>query len=478
MTILQEGTFGGVEANGTRPGSIVDNTTMHAIAKGQAFAYEATTGLAVPNAGSALATAHNHDATNGAPIRTPLAQGWLNAHLHAIPSDDLSVTPGWQPFLYGLVFVPEGFTEVSVLLVGEGIYVPQTVRAVLMDESTLVDLESPVHVERIAATHHFAPGNAQAWQARLQANEGEWHVLRLEAWAAKSLPGAADDDEGPFMEGMPRFVDSWHVLPVDQAPVAVAPAEYTEASDDPTISLDADFVSFDDGELDVDEGLDAYALKEMNANTGRLHELITGRARGLQDDAGRLFEGHSHADDGASDLDDSGVLVDTALGSWAYGVVRRLGGVDTNRASYDEVAAAATISNSWSGNIFAPLLLATTSNITASFHHFRLPKTKRTHLTGTSKVKYAVLIWKGDTSTTTVGVAVGDDDFGVADTESTQSSTTAGRVLLTGEVDAEIDGLATSTQEAALASVRLRIQNSLAKTKNVAIYGMALALEA
>ncbi len=478
MAVFQEATFGGVQAVEGRPGAFIKETTLQDIARGQAYAYEATTGQAVPNAGAISATPHVHDGTNGALVRTPLWQSWLGASLPGVPAAAATVTPGWGRFVYVPVYVPNGFTELSLVLVGEGVHVPETVRATLLSTS-LVENEEPVPVELLERGHHFDTNTLrQSFHCRLQANAGAVNVLRIEAWAGKSLPSSADDDNGPFMEQFARVIDSAHLLPVDQPPASVALAQYPATATDVLTKTTADFVSFDAEEIDGDECLNPYLLKEQNANTGRLHELITGRARGLESEANRLFTGHNHADDGANDLDDSGALADVALGSWSYGVVRRIAATDTLRPSFDEEAPTPTVAGSWGGNIIAPVLQNTATNVEAQVHTFRLPSTKTTHLTGTSKIKYAVLVWKDDTTSTTFGVTVADADRSNADTESTQATTTAGRQLLTGEVDAEVDGLAATTQAALIATVRLRVQNASAKAENVALYGMCLWLEA
>lgn len=477
MAILQEATFGGVQAADGRPGAFIKETTLQAIAKGQAWAYEATTGQKVPNAGSISATPHVHDGTDGALMRLPLFTAWLGASLPGVPANASTVTPGWGRFVYVPVPVPDGVTEVSLVLVGEGVHVPETVRATLLS-SSLVENEEPVPVELLERGHHFDTyTERRAFHCRLQANAGEVNVLRVEAWAGKSLPSAADDDNGPYLEQFARVIDSVHLLPVDQPPAVVTPAQYPATTSDALSSSDADFVSFDDAEVQNDCALNPYLLKEMNANTGRLHELITGRARGLESEGNRLFVGHNHADDGASDLDDSGAGIFHNVGSWFYGVVRGISAADTNRPNFDEVAATPTSSGSWSGNIIAPVLTAVSSAETCAVHNLRLPSLKSSNLTGTSKLKYAVLLWKDDTDSTTVAVQMSDADGGSSDAATSSATTSAGRSLITGEVDAEVDGLATSTQDGLLAAVELVVQNSKAAANNVAVYGLCLWLE-
>lgn len=476
MASQQEASFTGVEMSDVRPGAVVDIVTTDAIAKGQSHVYEVLTGIASPGAAGIVATGHQHDAEgSGAPIRIPLAQGVIDANLKGLDPLGLTASTGWQRFAYCPFFVPRGMTEVSVVLCARSAILEHLTRVVIEDTS-LVELETPVHFARVVSGHYFETGTSGSYEARVQVTAGAWNVIRLDGWIGKSLPGADDDDDGPLIGSVEHIVHSWHVLPVDQAPAASFQARYPAAG---TQWLDrAVFTLIDSAQAATDEGLDAHLLRELAQNDGLLRELCTGRGAGVATKAQRQLTGHRHADDGATDLDDSGLLVDLPLGSWGYGVVRRISGADTLRASADEVESAATVVGSWSGNIFAPILKNVSSTEVIAFHNFRLPALKRTHLTGTSKIKFAALIWSGSTGTVTVGVKIGDSAFSVVDVESTATSAASGRVLITGEVDAEIDGAATSVQLEQKATVRLRVSNAPAKAKDVAIYGLALALDA
>ena len=476
MAVQQEATFTGVQMADVRPGSIVDVTTTDAIAKGQAHVYEVLTGIAAPNAAGIVATGHQHDADgNGALIRVPLAQGVLDVAMPGIASTQTGVTPGWQKFLDATFYVPTGFTEVSVVICGKGAFIPFTCRGVVQDE-LLADNFSPRPFQKVRADHYFNQASATTFEFRAVVVPGEMNTLVLQAWAGKSLPSADDDDDGPFMENLTQEIYSWHVLPVDKAPAVPVLAVDAEPG---LQSLDrAVLTTFESTQSAVDEGLDAHFLREASQNDGLLRELCIGRAAGSGTSAHRQLTGHRHADNGASDLDDSGLLVDASLGAWSYGVVRRLAATDTARPSFDEVAASVTVANSWSGKIFAPVLGAVTSSTSVSRHHFRLPATKSSHLTGTSKIKFAVLVWKGDSTSISVTVQLTDYLGLNADLATTVASTATGRVLITGEIDAEIDGGAAATQDDQKARVALSCQAASAKSANFAVYGLALALVA
>ena len=481
MAILSEATFTGVDANNVRPGSVIREAFADNMAKGQAHAYEVTTGEAAPNAASITATPHNHHGSGGAPLRVPLAQGVIDANLRGTPTSvTLTTGPGWAPFVLVPVFVPSGFTEVSVVLVGEGVQIPQTVRAQFLDIG-FVAVADPVLMTLLPASHYFDVQRRQVFEARCTVNEGALLFLKVEAWDGKSLPDADDDDEGPFLEAFPRIVDSWHVLPVDSAPVPVIPWEEPESEDTSTTdSINTSFTSFDAAEIQNDDGLNGYHLQEMNVNDGLLHELITGRPRGLLRTASRVYAGHNHADDGGNDLDNSGVHVDMSLGSWFFGVVRRVNTGDVTRLSDDEATSAPV----WSGGIIAPIMTnhastATGFGVECCRLPFRLPAMVRSGgVESGSRIAYAVLARKSDTTNVTVYADVGDSTFSTIDSASSSSSSSSGLVVFAGTVDCSVDGLATTTQQGQEATLRIRALAATAKGQTISVYGVAIWLEA
>lgn len=469
MAILQEAAFSGVDANDARPNAIALTGVLESIAKGQAWVYESITGVAVPDAAGISAAPHIHDGTDGALVRTPLASGVLEARLAQIVPTETSATPGWEKIVYVPFFVPAGFSEVSLVLVASGSNVGSTVRAVVEDTS-FAGNEEPKNLTSAAA--YFAAEVFDSWEVRLAVNPGVVNILRIDAWAGKSLPGAAVDDDGPYTGD--KYLYTWQIVPVNN------PHSEPVLALSPTIPqqlLSRGYLqSFDANYIQADKGLDTWVLRNMAQNDGLLRELLTGRPAGTASMAQRQRTGHRHADNGAADLDDSGALVDTSLGAWGYGVMRGTYGPDTGRIEVDEVRPTAI--TVWTGRIIAPNLKATTSAITVALHCFRLPATLTSHLTGTSVLKFAVLLYSGTTDGIQIGVTIGDADFATLDSETVVSDSVSGVRLVTGEVDGEVDGSAALVQDDILCTVRLRAQAATAKTKTWGFYGLCLYLEA
>lgn len=480
MTILQNAAFQGTEHNDVRPGATVKRAVVENWLKDQAAVYEGITGAAVPNAGAIAATPHVHDGTNGALIRLPLAHSALPALLYA--RDAILVSGGtnyedyypweWRPF-----FAPAGVTRVAVLVLMRNLETFDSLRCT-MQSAVLADIDQQTRQDGFtsAGKPWLAPGgglHVGGWLMDVTA--GAVNVVKLEAWDGYYVPGTVVSGS-VIGERLPllRSVQGFAVVPIEREPVSVAPAMSPVVTDNVRVKVPSSFTSFDDHLVQPNRALPSYVLVSALKNDALLREVLTGRPAANRSVA--TFDGHSHKNDAATSLDDSGADIDHALGSWGYGTVRppvEQTGL-TEWAYADVPAGDGTFENAWDAAIAPQPNISSSApatDYTLFYHRVRIPAAIAANLAaGTGKLKLAALVYDLGV-TITVQAALGNAAATSFDTVASGSSGGAGREVIT------ISGLECTRPEE-VNTLRIQIRYATEKAQSLAIYGVCLYYEA
>lgn len=449
MAVEQTATYQGIENDQTRPGSQSRTAALRNLVEDQAHLYEATTGVAVPDAAGIAATPHRHDGALGAVMRTPLLSVYLDATLDPVRDDRTGTSAGWSAIVRAPFFSPEGVDAVTVVFCvrsSGAAYFAESVR-VRAQNVSFVDLEQPVEPERLPIGHYLHGGEpgSSYFSARIDVVEGGLSVLVVEAWEGRSVPSASDDDIGPRMVPGDRNLSSLLVLPVDRAPVRSV--EWREPTIPTTRSaVGSSFVSMDAELLRDDLGVASFHLVRSAQNDGLLWEVVTGRPASNRAEASQTHAGHNHADDATNDLDDAGDEVDLALGAWFYGVGRRAIAGDF-RPTTDQINEPDTAAPEFTGRFF--LVAQDPSKATpvreVARHTFRLPRLKAASvLNSTGKVRARALVYSEVGARVSVTIQAHDTDesnSGTAQTQTMAAASSGYQLLTFSGLDLDVDSV-------------------------------------
>lgn len=355
MVLQRSATFVGESVVDTRPGAKTFRTTMDTVTKDQARLYERITNEPIPGEGAILATPHNHDGTDGALIRIPLAQAFVGAKLPAHPpgAPSTPTNPGYGVFSWVPFFAPAGVSRVRVVgWTSDGINIG-SFRATIHDENEVnVSSENVGQYwfqrsgdVRGASAMHFDDDD----QKGMACTPGAINILKLEAWSGEIGP------TGGIITASRDFI-AWAVIPWPENDPPESFTEYVPFQrTDTSVKVPAAFTSIDDELVGVNtdyRSWNSYVLSKSVKNDALLYELATGLPAGYNADNHSndvRRPGHNHKDDGGTSLDDAGIDIDHCLGAWHYGVSRADPGLVENRTRFDEVDDEVPI---WHGRIF------------------------------------------------------------------------------------------------------------------------------
>ena len=474
MTILQRSIFQGTAHQDVRPGAYTKTATVEGIVKDQAYLYERITGLAVPNAGSASATAHDHSGDgDGALIRVPYGQQTFFSLLRRQPANPVSGGTnyaGWSKLIYHPFYCEPGLSSVQCILWvdRETFAYKDTFRAIALDTS-LNEIGSHVFPHGMI-DHLTSDSDRVAMVFTVETNPGAINAIMVEAWDGfydQTVPV----DTTTVGELMPEFR---RVLAFAISPEIKSPNRdlytHTVSTVSTTTSVPSTFTSFDDELIADDVGLSSYHLVSIAKDDAMLHELATNSPAG--NNATLTLAGHNHR--GGTTLADCGATLNRNVGSWFYGTIRTpINGVKAQYGDLDTIGAG-VIDNQWTGGVNAITLTSSagTTTRTVARHLFRAPELTSATYTGSTGDFNAVVIVYVDAGKTnlTVGISIGNESGGSYGTESTQTVSSTGRHVLTfSALDASV-----LSSGGVIGSIRIRMTNSSSHNGASFLYGSSV----
>lgn len=474
MTILQRSTFSGTAHQDVRPGAYTKTATVQGIVKDQAYLYERITGLAVPNAGSASATPHDHSGDgDGALIRVPYGQQTFFSLLRRQPANPVSGGvnyAGWSKLIYHPFYCEAGLSSVQCVLWvdRETFAYKDTFRAIALD-SSLNEIGSHVFSDGLFP-YLDSDSDRVAMVFSVETNPGAINVMMIEAWDGY-YDNTVPVDTTTIGELMPEFR---RVLAFTISPEIKSPNRdlytHTTSTVSTTTSVPSTFTSFDDELIADDVGLSSYHLISIAKDDAMLHELATNNPAG--NNAALTLAGHNHQ--GGTTLADCGAALNRNVGSWFYGTIRTpINGVKAEYGDLDTIGSG-LIANQWTGGVNAITInsSAGTTTRTVARHLFRAPELTSAAYTGTTGDFNAVLVVYVDASKAnlTVGVSIGNQSGASYGTESTQTISTTGRhVLGFSALDASV-----LSSGGVIGSIRIRMTNSSNSSGSSFLYGCSV----
>ena len=485
MAYLVGSSFVGIEHNDARPGSYTKKTVIEQWLKDQACLYEEITND--PVGASMTATAHSHDGTNGAIIRLPLAHSAfpvLFPRRSAALESGGTYYDGYYPFEWRPFFAPAGVSTVAVLVFMRDLATLDSLRCTIQN-TLLADTDQQGRADAFTSSptpgpnHWLNPGaglHVGGWLMSVTA--GAVNVLKMEAWDGYYAPGVvASAGGGGDTLPLGRSITGFAVVPIDRPPVAVSPALDPAVTDDTRVKVPSSFTAFDAHLVANSRAIPSYLLVNAAKNDALLREVLTGRPAGNRSSA--TFSGHNHKNDAGTSLDDAGVDIDHALGSWGYGTMRppieQTGGAEWSYA--DVPAGDGTFENVWDGAPIAPQMNVASSapatDYTIYYHRVRIPAALSANLaSGTGKLNLAALVYDVGGVNVTVKAALGNKGATSFDTVgSATGGGSAGRQLIT------ISGLECTRPEE-INSLRIQLNYANEKAQPLGIYGTCLYYEA
>lgn len=487
MTILQRSTFSGTAHQNVRPGAYTKTTTVQGIVKDQAYLYERITGLAVPNAGSALATPHDHSGDgDGALIRVPYCQQPLGISLAARTSAPIisgADYAAFSPFVWTPFYAQAGVSKVmAVLWVNRGAENARTsFRGACYDASLnrIGDWVTPKTELQYKWLEPPADG-LHALVFVLNCNAGAANTVRLDAWDGLWDESVPANERGQKLEDN-RFVHSMCIGPEIRQPNAELVQYGPPSSTTSALGLPSSLTSFDSAQITDDVGLSSYHLVNINKNDGVLQELATNKPAGAE--ASATLAGHNHGD-GATLATGPGVEIGRTLGAWFYGTVRPPP-EDGTGSTYFEFAdvignpPTVKFANEWEGGSSAITITtaASTNWTTVAKHLVRIPETIAANVsTGTGKLIGVAFVWFDATKATRLDVrmSLGDaNDANYGTTASDFTTVSGARDLLYCQ---RIP--ATSTPAGGqICTLKVEMKNTTSQNAASFLYGTALVYQ-
>lgn len=487
MTILQRSTFSGTAHQDVRPGAYTKTATVQGIVKDQAYLYERITGLAVPNAGSASATPHDHSGDgDGALIRVPYCQQPLGISLAARSSAPIVSGVDYadfSPFVWTPFYAQAGVSKVmAVLWVNRGAENARTsFRGACYNASLnrIGDWVTPKTELQYPWLEPPADG-LHALVFVVDCDEGLYNTVRIDAWDGLWDESVPANERGQKLE-VNRFVHSMCIGPEIRQPNPdliqySAPSSTTNA-----LSLPSSLTSFDSAQIANDVGLSSYHLVSINKNDGVLQELATNKPAGAE--ASATLTGHNHGD-GTTLGTGPGVEIGRTLGAWFYGTVRPPPEDGTSSANYvfrDVIGNPPTVkfANAWEGGSSAITINtgAGTAWTTVAKHLVRIPETIAANVsTGTGKLIGVAFVWFDSTKATRLDVrmSLGDaNDANYGTTASDFTTVSGARDLLYCQ---QIP--ATSTPAGGqICTLKVEMKNTTSQDAASFLYGTALVYQ-
>lgn len=401
MTIKQSATFLGTEHADVRPAAYSKTAVLDGIIGDQAYLFERTTNLPVPDAPSAAVVGHDHSGNgDGAIIRIPWCNQLMQASLPRRAAAPISGGTDYAAFsnLIAMPFYcPPGVDQVQCVLWVDSATVTErgSFRAVCQDASftQIGEWASASVVSHIESG--VADTGLRGLSFTVDSNQGAPCVLIVQAWDGAFSESVPANENGELLGD--RFVYGMTFGPVLKKPNQQLLA-FQETSNQPRSLLDltGDFVSFDSALISDDLGVSSYHLTNLAKNDGVISELATGIPAGTESSIS--VDGHNHAD-GASVSAPPGVgsEISRTLGSWSYGTVRPPvnDGTSSFNYDYDDVIGTGSFSNIWYGGVNAIALLnsANTSWQIVAKHLVRIPASVAANLSsGTGKLTLVSLV--------------------------------------------------------------------------------------
>lgn len=482
MTILQRSTFVGTNHQDVRPGAYTKTATVEGIVKDQAYLYERITDLAVPNAGSAAVSGHDHTGNgDGAIIRVPICQQYMGALLErtaAVPISGSTNYTGWYKLIWHPFYCQPGVDTVSCILwVDRETYAySENFRAYIQSPSfAIVGLAQTANGVREYLT---SDNDVIGMVYDLQATPGIVNILAVDAWDGyydKTVP-VNTNDVGELLPEFRRVV-GFTLMPQIKKPNRSIRSYTTPSVTTGSTTTPGSFTSFDSALVADDVGLSSYHLVNMAKNDAMLQELATGNPAG--NSASSVVDGHNHQDGGT--VGTSGALLKRTIGSWFYGTVRTpLGGDQSNYATtlaLTDKFPDSSLTSKWSGGVNAITInnSAGTTEQVVALHIFRMPETTAANLaesTGAINVSFFVNVNAAQADLTIkaeIGNANGTS-FGNA--ASTTVSTTGRQIVTLRAVDASVLGTG-----GVLGTLRITMKNDASKAAASFLYGSCIWCE-
>lgn len=475
MTIIESSTFEGIDSDRVRPGALVRHgETLKTLFGDQAYNFRSITGISVPDApDSALAPRHVHDGTDGAII--PISLCNANRYVHLVPADS-GTTGDWAKLVYTPFWVPEGVTEMRLMVVCSRSAVTD-LRVSTYDESLTLnsagflqprsfDIPNIDEVEELGLD--TLPPTVTFAYRKVPLTPGEFNVLLIEAWDGYFQRGSDEDLVPPG-----RMFFGYMGFPMWSAPTPVVPYERPGQNSTDVVTPSGTqhkgahaHTSVDDGLLDENYPLSTYLMHAATLNDALAQELATGQPAGGRNTV--VHGGHNHQDEATTgDPSDGGEFIEQGLGSWFMGVGRAPPSGSIGQATIDEVG------NNWAGNIYAPtLLLATPRNIDQllGYCFFRMPQARAANISdASSHVAVAYLCYNDTADVVRMYTTVQDKDGTGGTTRITVIP--AGGVALVRS-----NNVRTSTGGTEIKRVEVKTQWEDPVTKAFFVYGFALGL--
>ena len=487
MTILQRSTFSGTAHQDVRPGAYTKTATVEGIVKDQAYLYERITNLAVPDAGSAAATGHDHSGNgDGALIRVPYCQQPLGISLAARSSAPISSGvdyAGFSPFVWTPFYAQAGVSKImAVLWVNRDAENARTSFRAACYSSSIVRIGSWVTPKTELQYPWLKPpaDGLHALVFVLDANENDANTVRIDAWDGLWDESVPANERGQKLEAN-RFVHSMCIGPEIRQPNADIVQYNAPTSTTSSLSLPSTFTSFDSALVADDVGLSGYHLVSINQNDGVLQELATNKPAGAE--ASATLAGHNHAD-AASIGSGTGAEIGRTLGAWFYGTVRPPPEDGTSSTYYefsDIIGNPPTVkfANNWEGGSSAITITtaASTNWTTVAKHLVRIPETIAANVsTGTGKLIGIAFVWFDATKATRLDVRMSLGDVNDANYGTTASDFTtvsgARDMLYCSRIPA------TSTPAGGqICTLKVEMKNTTSQNKASFLYGTALVYQ-